>query len=77
MLTILDSSARLCDGLTRREWLQVGSLGAFGLTLPRLLSAREAGGQARGDVMCRRRLAHGAPKADSHGAAWCEEASRT
>src|SRR5262245_24268299 len=33
---------RLCDGLTRREVLTVGSLGAFGLTLPTLLQARAA-----------------------------------
>ncbi len=32
---------RLCDGLSRREVLQVGGLGALGLTLPHLL-AREA-----------------------------------
>ena len=42
MLTVLDDNARLCDGVTRREWLQVGSLGAFGMTLQGLLAAREA-----------------------------------
>jgi uncharacterized protein (DUF1501 family) len=40
MLTILDHDTRLCDGLTRREWLRVGALGAFGATLPALLAAR-------------------------------------
>jgi hypothetical protein len=33
MLRVLGSQARLCDGLTRRDWLHVGGLGAFGLTL--------------------------------------------
>jgi hypothetical protein len=52
MLTILDTSTRLCDGLTRREWLQVGSLGAFGLTLPRLLSAAESGAKRKRVKSC-------------------------
>ena len=30
-------STRLCDGLDRRRWLQVGGLGAFGLSLPQML----------------------------------------
>jgi hypothetical protein len=33
---------RLCDGISRREALTVGALGAFGLTLPQLLAARES-----------------------------------
>jgi len=37
MLTIHDQGTRLCDGLTRREWLRIGSLGLFGLGLPDLL----------------------------------------
>lgn len=40
MFKILDNDSRLCDGVTRREWLQIGSLGAFGATLPTLLNAR-------------------------------------
>jgi hypothetical protein len=32
MLSILDRGPRLCDGLTRRELLRVGGLGAFGLS---------------------------------------------
>jgi uncharacterized protein (DUF1501 family) len=31
-------SSRFCDGITRRDWLHIGSLGAFGLTLPGLLA---------------------------------------
>jgi hypothetical protein len=39
MLSFFDAGARLCDGLTRREWLRLGGLGAFGLSLPDLHSA--------------------------------------
>lgn len=42
MLTIQDEGSRLCDGLTRREWLHAGSLGLFGLSLPALLATRKA-----------------------------------
>ena len=41
MLPIHDEQGvRLCDGLTRREWLRVGGLGALGLSLPGLLASR-------------------------------------
>ena len=40
MFSIHDDGIRLCDGMTRREWLRVGGLGAFGLSLPALLQAR-------------------------------------
>src|SRR6516162_4813401 len=33
---------QLCDGLTRRGFLKIGSLGIGGLTLPALLRIREA-----------------------------------
>lgn len=42
MLTLSHRPARLCDGLSRRDWLTVGGLGAFGLTLPGLLRASES-----------------------------------
>jgi hypothetical protein len=42
MLSLLSGSARLCDGLTRREALRVGGLSALGLSLPHLLAARAA-----------------------------------
>jgi Protein of unknown function (DUF1501) len=42
MLSIEARSTRLCDGLTRREWLRVGGLGAFGLSLPALLTTRQS-----------------------------------
>lgn len=40
MLRILGSSAKLCDGLTRRDLLHIGGLGAFGLTLPSFLKLK-------------------------------------
>src|SRR5262249_910628 len=40
MLSLHANGTRLCDGLTRREWLRVGGLGALGLSLPALLPAR-------------------------------------
>ncbi len=50
MLTILDPLRRstpLCDGLSRRNFLKIGALGATGLTLPQLLSAEAAAGVAK------------------------------
>jgi len=41
MLNIQDTASRLCDGLTRRDWLRVGGLGLAGLSLPGLLNARQ------------------------------------
>jgi hypothetical protein len=40
--------ATTCDGVTRRDFLQVGALGAAGLTLPQYLAAKEAGAVAKG-----------------------------
>jgi Protein of unknown function (DUF1501) len=42
MLTIQDTGSRLCDGLTRRDWLHVGGLGLVGLSLPGLARAGAA-----------------------------------
>src|SRR5689334_19220439 len=42
MLKILGESARDCDGLTRRSFLQLGALGLGGLALPDLLRLRAA-----------------------------------
>lgn len=39
MLTLLSNPRRTCDGLTRRELLQVGGAGMLGMSLPRLLAA--------------------------------------
>ncbi len=48
MFRIHDEGTRLCDGLSRREWLRIGGLGACGLSLPALLSARHAEAEAAG-----------------------------
>src|SRR6266480_1703514 len=42
MLRILGSPRKLCDGVTRRDFLQVGGLGTLGLTLGDFLRMREA-----------------------------------
>jgi hypothetical protein len=49
MLTILDprrspGSKAFCDGVSRRNFLKIGALGAAGITLPQLLSAEAAAG---------------------------------
>src|SRR4051794_8931376 len=51
MISILDRPRRLCDGYSRRELLQIGTLGLFGLGLPRLLQATA---QDRGGAVSRR-----------------------
>lgn len=38
-----EGTAKTCQGVTRRDFLQVGALGAIGLTLPQYLEAKEAG----------------------------------
>lgn len=43
MLDIIGRPVRLCDGISRRGFLRVGSLGA-GLTLPNVLKSRQANG---------------------------------
>ena len=44
MLTLTGrGTAHTCDGITRRDFMQVGALGAIGLTLPQYLAAKEAG----------------------------------
>ncbi len=39
--------AQTCDGISRRDFLQVGALGAVGLTLPQLLAAQAQGAVAK------------------------------
>lgn len=61
MLPLLGNPKLLCDGVTRRDLLQLGGLGAFGLALedvlkPREVQAREAGhppkfGQAKSCIL--------------------------
>lgn len=40
MLSYRDSGTRLCDGMRRREWLRVGGLSAFGLSIGNLMAGR-------------------------------------
>jgi hypothetical protein len=40
MLNILGSGYRLCDGISRRDFLQIGGLGAAGIALPELFRGR-------------------------------------
>jgi hypothetical protein len=43
MISIFGSPQRWCDGVSRRQFLQIGGLGAAGLALPELFRARAAG----------------------------------
>ncbi len=45
MLTLLNHSTSLCDGLRRREAMRVGGLSALGLSLPQLLQQRSVKAQ--------------------------------
>src|SRR5437868_11958991 len=44
MLRIEGPPTRLCDGISRRQLLEVGSISALGLSLPALLAARAEAG---------------------------------
>ncbi len=46
MWDIEGSHSRLCDGLTRREVLRFGGVGAFGLSLPHLLRSQARAAEA-------------------------------
>ena len=53
MFELLSGSNRSCDGVSRRNFLRVGALSAFGLGLPDLLRARaKADGPGKEDVSC-------------------------
>lgn len=61
MLALRQQTVRLCDSITRREWLRVGGLSSVGLMLPDLLRAREMPptdatdrvfGRARSCIVC-------------------------
>ena len=44
MLTLTgNGKTQTCDGVTRRDFMQVGSLGALGVGLPHYLAAKERG----------------------------------
>ena len=38
-----DGQAHTCSGVTRRDFLQVGTLGAVGLSLPQYVAAQQQG----------------------------------
>lgn len=52
MFQLVNGSNRSCDGVTRRDVLRVGSLAAFGLSLPEFLRARAMGAGTGRDVSC-------------------------
>src|ERR1043165_5938303 len=44
MLRLTDrGTAHTCDGVTRRDFLEIGTLGAIGLSLPQLVAAKDRG----------------------------------
>ena len=45
MLRLNQQNERLCQGVSRREAVRIGGLGALGVSLPQLLSARDARGE--------------------------------
>src|SRR5262245_27578471 len=53
MLHLYGSGSRLCDGITRREFLRVGGLGLAGLTLPALLGGRARAAATRAEPQAR------------------------
>src|SRR4051812_44135385 len=51
MLTIRGRAVRLCDGISRRSFLSIGSLGLAGLSLPQVLRARGPSGRGRSVIL--------------------------
>lgn len=52
MIDVLGPPSRLCDGVQRRQFLKIGSLGYLGLTLPKLMRAEAAAPSARRPTSC-------------------------
>ncbi len=52
MMELAYGSSRACDGITRRNFLRVGALGALGLSLPDLLRAQAQAAGSGQDVSC-------------------------
>src|SRR5437868_10489291 len=62
MISLCGSGSRLCDGVTRREFLRVGGLGVAGLSWPDLLRLRAQAATARTKVKsCIRLFMWGGP----------------
>ena len=55
MLSILGSPKRVCSGLSRRELLQVGGVGLFGLSVPKLMAAEQTATGLQGSGLPRAR----------------------
>ncbi|MFP6767779.1 MAG: DUF1501 domain-containing protein, partial [Planctomycetaceae bacterium] len=55
------SSGRLCSGLSRRKFLEVGSISAFGLALPDLLGHEARGAESKSDKSVILIWQHGGP----------------
>ncbi len=53
MLKLATGASANCEGLTRREWLQVGGLGTMGLLLPELVASRAASAALSGGTFGR------------------------
>ncbi|MFN0051402.1 MAG: DUF1501 domain-containing protein [Planctomycetales bacterium] len=51
MLRVLGKQTRLCDGISRREVLRAGGLGALGLGLPTLLRARQVAAESTSAIV--------------------------
>ena len=65
MLTFLGKRRRLCDGVSRREFLRIGGLAVGGFTLPDLLHAEaQAAGRATGKSVINIFLTGGPPHID-------------
>lgn len=47
MLRALSNRSRLCDGLTRRDWMRIGGLSLGGLSLPQLLRSQADANESR------------------------------
>lgn len=47
MLALQSHGPKLCDGYSRREWLRIGGLSAFGIGLPQLLQSRSSAVEPR------------------------------
>ena len=66
MLTLHGQRHQNCDGVTRRDFISIGSLGIAGLSLPSLLRAEEiAGGRATGKSVINIYLAGGPTHLDT------------
>ena len=52
MLTIYGKGNRMCDGMSRRNFIQIGALGMGGLTMPQLLQAAMLTIYGKGNRMC-------------------------